>query len=176
MRHCTEFCLKRNQNYNKSKSKVPKKAYFMKLTWIAKSLTACISDAPWNRTSCCTLLERSHFLLKYIWLARAWQYFYITKNSLKIPFLLHAEHLFSVGSIQPPQPRSRQSSYRFLMYHPSWVGSYKRPWSVPAFRSFCNFVPGRGMFCLLGAATCRHSYDMSFWPLRWAWMLSPGSC
>ena len=32
--------------YKKSNLKVPKKAYFIKQTWIAKSLTACISYVP----------------------------------------------------------------------------------------------------------------------------------
>ena len=44
MRYCMKVYLRGHQNYNKSKSKVPKKAYFIKKTWIAKSLTACISD------------------------------------------------------------------------------------------------------------------------------------
>ena len=55
--------------------------YFMKLTWIAKSLNACISNVPWGITSCSTSSERSNKFLKHIWLAGAWQYFYITKNS-----------------------------------------------------------------------------------------------
>ena len=81
MRYCTKVYLRGHQNCNKSRSKVPKKAYFMKWTWICKSLTACISDVPWDKTSCSTSFERSHKFLKHIWLAGAWQYFYITKNS-----------------------------------------------------------------------------------------------
>ena len=35
---------------------MPKKAYFIKQTWIAKSLTACIFDVPWDKTSYSTYL------------------------------------------------------------------------------------------------------------------------
>ena len=46
-------------------------------------MTACISDVPFDRTSCSTSFQRSHLFLKHIWSAGAWQYFYIIKNSFK---------------------------------------------------------------------------------------------
>jgi len=61
MRYCTKFYLKGHQNYNKSESKVPKKAQILYEVNLDSQKFDCLYFwFPWDRSSYSTSFERSH--------------------------------------------------------------------------------------------------------------------